>query len=144
MLKLLFSLLFITIIISITSGCMPVQKPIEWSAIGGSRSDATVKLAYSYQYGTPDPDINQAIHLAKSRCATWGYASAEVFGGQTKVCNGEIKPGILGGQMCSGEWTVTKEFQCTGQGNASQPSDSKNTPTQTSTSEKPPQKKRKK
>jgi hypothetical protein len=46
-------LVFLMPLILIVSGCMPAQKPIEWSAIGGSRSDATVKLAYSYKYGTP-------------------------------------------------------------------------------------------
>ncbi len=111
-------LLFSIVIVSIFSGCA-VQKPIEWSAIGGSRSDATVKLAYSYKYGTPNPDITQAIHLAKSRCASWGYASAELFGGESKVCNGQVEPGLLGVPRCTGEWTVTKEFQCTGEGNAS-------------------------
>jgi hypothetical protein len=116
MTKLLFSL----IIISLCYGCA-TQKPVEWSAIGGSRADATVKLAYSYKFGTPNPDINQAIHLAKSRCASWGYASAELFGGESKVCNGEVKP-FLGESTCSGEWTVTKEFQCTGEGNASKTS----------------------
>jgi hypothetical protein len=113
-------LLLSALIVSVTSACVPVQKPVEWSAMGGSRSDATVKLQYSYTHGDPNPDISQAIHLAKSRCASWGYASAEVFGGQSKVCNGETKPGILGTPMCMGEWVVTKEFQCTGQGNAVQ------------------------
>jgi hypothetical protein len=130
------------IIISLFTGCA-TQKPIEWSAIGGSRSDATVKLAYSYKYGTPNPDINQAIHLAKSRCASWGYASAELFGGESKVCNGQIEPGLLGVQTCTGEWTVTKEFQCTGEGNASKTSASQ--ATDADTEEEPaPVKKRKK
>ena len=123
-------LLFPTIIISVLSGCLPAQKPIEWSAMGGSRSDATVKLAYSYKYGTPNPDINQAIHLAKSRCASWGYASAELFGGESKVCNGQTEL-FLGTVTCKGEWTVTKEFQCTGQGNIEQPSVTDSTNTQT-------------
>ncbi len=137
-------LLFLTPFILIVSGCMPVQKPIEWSAIGGSRSDATVKLAYSYKYGTPNPDINQAVHLAKSRCASWGYASAELFGGESKVCNGQIEPGLLGTPMCNGEWTVTKEFQCTGEGNKSQTSDSENTSTSESSENQPAPKKYKK
>ena len=110
-------LLFSIVILSLLSGCLPPPRPVEWSAVGGSRSDATIKLQYSYMNAqTPNPDINQAIHLAKSRCASWGYASAEVFGGESKACSGEIKPGILG-SFCTGEWVVTKEFQCTGQGN---------------------------
>lgn len=134
--------LFLSLVIAALTGCA-AQKPIEWSAVGGSRSDATVKLAYNYKFGTPNPDINQAIHLAKSRCASWGYASAELFGGESKVCNGTVEPGLLGTPMCSGEWTVTKEFQCTGEGNASQSSTKQNDDEIQSapTNEKVPQKK---
>lgn len=135
-------LFFPLIIIFVFTGCA-VQKPIEWSAIGGSRSDATVKLAYNYKYGTPNPDINQAIHLAKSRCASWGYASAELFGGESKVCNGEVKP-FLGESTCTGEWTVTKEFQCTGEGNASTTKASENATAPEYTEEQAPPKKHKK
>jgi hypothetical protein len=92
------------------------QKPVEWSALGGSNSDGTVKLGYTYKFGTPNPDINQAIHLAKSRCVSWGYASAEAFGGEIKTCQGTTKPGFLGDATCSGEWLITKEFQCTSSG----------------------------
>ncbi len=110
----------VTLLLISLPGCVS-QKPVEWSAVGGSRADATVKLQYSYKYGTPNPDISQAIHLAKSRCASWGYASAELFGGENRVCNGSREPGLLGEEHCKGEWVVTKEFQCTGDGMAKKP-----------------------
>lgn len=111
-------LFLVTLSIAVLGGCTVRQaKPIEWSAVGGSRADATVKLQYSYTHGTPNPDINQAINLAKSRCASWGYASAELFGGESRGCSGVLAAGVLGVPLCQGgEWTVTKDFQCTGDG----------------------------
>ncbi len=91
------------------SGCATTKN---WSATGGSRADATVRL--SYEYGTFErPQVNEmeAINLATSRCKTWGYTGAEAFGGVTRQCN--MSDGMGG---CN-RWFVTKEFQCTGTGN---------------------------
>ena len=93
----------------LVSGCATTKN---WSATGGSRSDAVVRL--SYEYGAlekPQTNETEAVNLAISRCKTWGYTGAEAFGGITQVCN---MPGGMGG--CS-RFMVTKEFQCTGLGN---------------------------
>jgi outer membrane lipoprotein SlyB len=90
------------------SGCATTKN---WSATGGSRADATVKLSYEYgAYETPQTNEIEALNLASSRCKTWGYTGAEAFGGVTQQCNA---PGGLGG--CA-RWLVTKEYQCTGTG----------------------------
>lgn len=90
------------------AGCV-TQK--NWTATGGSRADATVKLSYEHSsFEQPQLNDAQAQTLAEARCKTWGYTGAEAFGGTTSVCN---MPGGLGG--CN-RFLVTKEFQCTGRG----------------------------
>lgn len=81
-----------------------------WQATGGSRSDGIVKL--SYQYGMFErPELSDdGTQLAAERCRVWGYSGAEAFGGVTEVCNNFGPDGCV-------SWLVTKEFQCTGQGN---------------------------
>lgn len=91
------------------SGCQTTKS---WSATGGSRADATVRLSYEYgAFEVPQTNDAEALNLATARCKTWGYTGAEPFGGVTQQCN---MPGGMGG--CN-RWLVTKEFQCTGLGN---------------------------
>jgi hypothetical protein len=91
------------------SGCVTAKS---WSATGGSRADATVRLSYDYgALESPETNELEAISLATARCKTWGYTGAEAFGGVTQQCS---MPGGMGG--CQ-RWQVTKEFQCTGMGN---------------------------
>ena len=91
------------------SGCATTKS---WSATGGSRADATVRLSYEYTaFEKPNVDEMQALNLATARCKTWGYTGAEAFGGIIRQCN---MPGGMGG--CNG-WMVTKEVHCTGLGN---------------------------
>lgn len=98
------------------AGCV-TQK--NWSATGGSRADATVKMSYEYnEFEKPELDDAEAQRMAEARCKTWGYTGAEAFGGVTRQCN---MPGGFGGG-CGG-WLVTKEFQCTGRGDAGGESD---------------------
>ena len=92
----------------IVSGCATNKN---WSATGGSRADATVRLSYEYgAFEKPQTNEMEALNLATSRCKTWGYTGAEAFGGVTQQCN---MPGGMGG--CQ-RWIVTKEYQCTGTG----------------------------
>lgn len=99
---------YLLIVMFMLSGCT-AQK--HWSATGGSRSDATVRLSYEYKgYESPVTSASEAISLARSRCRTWGYSSAEAFGGSTQTCS---QAGGLNGCVM---WVVTKEFQCTGDG----------------------------
>ena len=90
------------------AGCATTKS---WSATGGSRADATVRL--SYEYGALEkPQVNEleAQNLATARCKTWGYTGAEAFGGSTQQCN------MPGGMSGCNRWLVTKEYQCTGTG----------------------------
>jgi hypothetical protein len=50
----------------------------------------------------------------------------------------------LGESTCTGEWTVTKEFQCTGEGNALTTKASENATAVEDSEEQAPPKKRKK
>ena len=91
------------------SGCATTKS---WSATGGSRADATVRLSYEYgMFEKPQVNEAEAVSLAISRCKTWGYTGAEAFGGQTQQCN------MADGMGGCNRWIVTKEYQCTGLGN---------------------------
>ena len=106
----LFSLIGLTI-----SGCVSTQ-PMDWQATGGSRADATVKLSIQYQAGV-DPVLSnsQAINEATKKCRAWGYTGTDAFGGIKTECSQYYTN--LVGSVCVGIITVTKEYQCTGQGN---------------------------
>lgn len=89
------------------TACSTVDK--NWSAVGGSKGDGTVKLAYEYtEFEVPSINIGQGNRIASQRCKAWGYNKAEAFEGETKSC---VNRGGLSG--CR-EWIVTREFQCTG------------------------------
>ena len=87
------------------NGC---ATPIDWVATGGSRSDGTVRLGYSYGgFEVPQVNEQQAINLANRKCTSWGYTSAEAFGGVLKTCTASNGYGCVA-------WNVQTEFQCTG------------------------------
>lgn len=96
----------------IMSGCAkPVHK--NWIPVGGSKSDATIKLAYSFDPTLEKPMVQhqQAQELAIRKCKTWGYDSAEEFGGELSHCS-HMEP-RFGGLACI-QMVVEKEFQCIG------------------------------
>lgn len=81
----------------------------DWSAVGGSRADATVRLGYRYgMMEKASVDAAQGVRLATDKCKAWGYERAEPFGSQLRSC--AIPMGLNG---CS-EWQVIAEFQCVG------------------------------
>lgn len=84
----------------------------DWAATGGSKADGVIRLSYEMgSLETVQVSESQAVSLAAQRCASWGYTGAEAFGGTTRNC---MQPGGFGG---CGRWTVTKEYQCTGESN---------------------------
>lgn len=96
------------------AGC--AAKPVEkdWVAVGGSRSDATIRLGYTYNPQQEVPKLNhqQALQLATQKCQAWGYGRAEEFGSIMENC----------AQMAYDQWTgpycvrmnAVAEFQCIG------------------------------
>ncbi|MDR2892782.1 MAG: YecR-like lipofamily protein [Deltaproteobacteria bacterium] len=98
------------------AGCtvppVPVQR-IDWGAIGGSRADATIKLAYEYDPNRPAtiPSEIQAIDIAKNRCMRWGYTGVEAFGSSINTC---IQQNMYG--QCL-RLLVSREYQCIGDDN---------------------------
>ena len=104
-------LLLVAVAALALSGCATTKN---WAATGGSRADATVRLSYTYgPFEQPHASEQEALSLAASRCAAWGYEGAEAFGGAEQRCTA---PGGMGG--CN-QFEVTKEYQCTGTGNPS-------------------------
>lgn len=86
-------------------------------ATGGSRADGVIDVAYDFNsLETPVVDNNQAYTIATSKCALWGYADAEPFGGKTQTCQAR-----RGFGECSA-WQVSIKYQCLGNlGQVSQP-----------------------
>lgn len=111
-------LALLAVAVVLVSGCTTTR---DWSATGGSRADGVVRLAYEQgEFETVEVSESQAVDLASRRCASWGYTGAEAFGGITRDCT---QMGGLGG--CA-RYRVTKEYQCTGQGNSSAPASAPN------------------
>ena len=79
----------------------------EWTATSGSKSDGVVRLSYELgELETPILNEKQAIELAAKRCQSWGYKSAEAFGGTTRQC-------VTRGSLGCANMRITKEYQCT-------------------------------
>ncbi|WGL96552.1 YecR family lipoprotein [Arsenophonus nasoniae] len=96
---------FISIFIILLSACT-VNK--EMYAIGGSKADGTIELAYDFgMFETPKIDFQKASQLAIKKCSVWGYKNAEAFGGQRTRCTD--RNGF--GDCVRAE--VTVPFQCT-------------------------------
>ncbi len=77
-------------------------------AVGGSRTDGVVRLAYSYgTFEEPRIDGAQGSAVARAQCTAWGYSDAKPFGGSTEQC---VSPNSYGCDRTQ----VIVEYQCTG------------------------------
>lgn len=106
--------LFLAAIFLCIIGCAK-KVPKYWQASGGSRSDATVIVGYTYNPQSEYPLTNeqQAHTEAVKRCEAWGYQEADPFGLVTKRCAEMTYTAF--GPMCL-EMLVTQQFQCIGRG----------------------------
>ncbi|WP_312977478.1 YecR family lipoprotein [Stutzerimonas nitrititolerans] len=88
----------------------------DFYAMGGSRADGTVDMAYDFaQFEEAVINHQQAATIAKQKCGVWGYDNAEPFGGQTTNCyqrNGW-------GTCIAGQ--VVIKYQCVGDIDAARP-----------------------
>ena len=87
-----------------------------WTAVGGSRSDATVILGIDLpaKFGVVEPsatwNVEQANAEADRRCKNWSYAGAELFGDQLPVQ--VICQQIPGGISPCGQKSYRVMYQC--------------------------------
>ena len=87
------------------TGC---STPVQMYPFSGSRADGSIKMAYNYRlFEKPEVNLMQAKIDATRKCQSWGYDSAEPFGGKTKRC---VERSGLG---CN-ETEVVVEYQCLG------------------------------
>ena len=87
------------------AGCATVKT---MEAVGGSRADGTVDLAYEYGlFEVPEVQTDAAYATARQRCAAWGYQGAEPFGGSKNTC---MQADMYGSCV---RMRVTVTFQCT-------------------------------
>lgn len=79
-----FLRLALIVIIFFCTGCTTIKIP---QAVGGSKSDATVKLTYEYGFfEKPEVDWDKAKLKAKVKCNAWGYSNAEPFEASQDSC----------------------------------------------------------
>ncbi len=101
------SLRVIVLAVALTwAACATVKVP---QPVSGSRSDATIQLAYEYRkfWERPQVDWEAANRIATERCEAWGYSGAEAFGGGVSEC-------AAYGQNSCYRFFVTITYQCIG------------------------------
>lgn len=90
------------------ASCRSLPEPTDWQAIGGSRADGTVRVAYEKHFKQRlTRNEQQAQHIAYQRCKVWGFTGAESFGGSTRSCVERHPKGV-----CL-IWQHVREYQCT-------------------------------
>lgn len=117
--------LFAVLAMFAMTGCAKKVVQKEWLAVGGSRADATVTLAVSWnpQQETPQFAKAQADDLAKQKCQQWGYSGAEPFGAIQDKCTGMTRD-PFGTLVCYQREAYTT-YMCLGSPSASGPSEPK-------------------
>ena len=85
------------------AGCAPPKSAVPY-AIGGSRADASVEVAYDFSSFVKPPTNYSLLNIARKKCRAWGYKNAEPFGGHRKNCRNNY---CLDGQ-------VIIQYQCLG------------------------------
>jgi hypothetical protein len=77
-----------TLLLAISAAISGCATKKEFYAMGGSRADGTVDMAYEFQqFESPVVSLQQAQAVAKSKCSVWGYRDAEPFGGKSVNCH---------------------------------------------------------
>jgi hypothetical protein len=100
-------IIIITILFTL-SGCAIATAPITLSPSGGSKSDATVEMAFSVGvFRKAVIDWKKTDLAAKARCTKWGFNGAERFSRPKKKCVADREDG----DCFSHEYTYT--YQCT-------------------------------
>ena len=81
-----------------------------WSPSSSNRELGVARVSYEHAR-TEQPVLSdaQAVQLATNRCATWGFAHAELIPGELRDCSVQDSEG------CD-LWKVTREYRCTGEG----------------------------
>ena len=104
-------LLVLILVMALGVGCASkVQK--DWLAVAGSKSDATITLAYYYNpsWENPQTSEQQAMSLATEKCQAWGYEKAEPFGSIIKKCT-QSRYVPFAGVVCDA-MEVSTQYQC--------------------------------
>ena len=81
-----------------------------WSPSSSNRELGVARVAYEHsRFEEPQLSDTQAVTLATNRCATWGFARAEMIPGELRECS------VQNGDSCD-VWKVTREYRCTSEG----------------------------
>lgn len=84
----------------------------QMTATGGSRADGIVELSYDVgEFQGANIDWGSAQSEADQRCQSWGYKSAQKFGGERRRCEQR-----LGALVNCARFRVTVRYQCLSDG----------------------------
>lgn len=114
-------LVFMSLVLALSLGAGCAKKVHkDWFAIDGSRADATVKVALTWnpQVEIPQSEREQADALAAEKCKVWGYTGAEMFGGINQRCT---QMGNNGFAVVCYQMQAEITYQCLGNPSQSQP-----------------------
>ena len=114
-------LLLVCLLLSVSLGARCAQKVHkDWFAHDGSRSDAIVKLAITWNPAMeiPQADRGQADALAAAKCRVWGYTGAEPFGSIVQRCT---QMGHNGYSVVCYQMQAEVTYQCLGNPGQNQP-----------------------
>jgi hypothetical protein len=76
-----------------------------WTYAGSDEASSTVQLSYEYRkFENPQLDERAGVDLARTRCADWGFKSAQRKS-EERIC-------VDGDKDKCGKWQVTREYQC--------------------------------
>ena len=104
-----FTLLTILAIISALFLTACATQPT-WSPSSSNRELGVARVAYEHARSEqPQMSDTQAVQLAMSRCATWGFTQAAMIPGELRECS------VQNGDSCD-VWKVTREYRCSGDG----------------------------
>lgn len=92
------------------SGCAGIlTQSTDWGALGGSRADGTIQLAYNRgAYADEKPIDDRVKQMVIARCNVWGYQDAEPFDYIGSTC---VMPGDK--FISCYQYRHTAQFQCT-------------------------------
>src|SRR5690242_20024687 len=82
----------------------------KWSPSSSSRELGVARVSYEHsRLEEPAMSDAQAAQLATRRCATWGFAQAEMIPGELRDCS-------VSNEGTCDLWKITREYQCSGEG----------------------------
>lgn len=94
-------------VILFLAACASVPK---WSPSSSNRELGVARVSYEHgRAEKPAMSDAEAVKLATSRCAGWGFSRADMIPGELRDCS------VTSNGSCE-LWKITREYRCSGEG----------------------------